>query len=119
MRVHPNPPPPLPLPLPLPLPSDTPAARQTDSAARASEIPGNSATPGLAAATPVSSGEALAQSNSVSSDTVAVSGPAAVLTQALEQRAERLESLSAAVRGGAYEPSSAAIGHAITAQAIS
>jgi len=117
MRVHPNPAPPLPLPL---LPdTPPPAARQLDSAARTSGLPGNSATPELAAATSVSSGETRDQGNSVSSDSVAVSGPAAVLSQVLEQRAQRLESLSAAVRGGAYEPSGSAIGHAIAAQAVS
>jgi hypothetical protein len=116
MRVHPNPTPPLPLPLPVDTP---PAPRQSDSAARANALPGNSATPGLAAPASVSSGEADDQGNSVSSDSVAVSGPAAVLSQVLEQHAQRLQSLSAAVRGGAYEPTGSAIGQAIAAQAVS
>ena len=81
--------------------------------------PGQFGDAGLAAPASVSSGEADDQGDSVSSDSVAVSGPAAVLSQVLEQHAQRLQSLSAAVRGGAYEPTGSAIGQAIAAQAVS
>jgi anti-sigma28 factor (negative regulator of flagellin synthesis) len=57
--------------------------------------------------------------NSGSSDSIAISGPSAALSQLSSQRAARIEQLSAAVGSGAYFVSSSAIGSAIVAQAVS
>jgi anti-sigma28 factor (negative regulator of flagellin synthesis) len=55
--------------------------------------------------------------NSASGDSIAISGTSAALSQIANQRAARLESLSAAVSSGAYQVSSSAISGAIVAHA--
>jgi hypothetical protein len=79
-------------------------------------LPGNSATQRLPNTRPPSSigsfgssGVTRDKGNSVASDSVSISGPAAVLSQLSAQHAQRLAGLAASVRGGTYEPSSSAI----------
>jgi hypothetical protein len=55
----------------------------------------------------------------ISGDSVAVSGPAAVLSQLSGDRTRRLETLSAEVRGGIYQSASSAIAGAVIAQSVS
>jgi anti-sigma28 factor (negative regulator of flagellin synthesis) len=59
------------------------------------------------------------QGSAGSTDSVAISGPSAALGLLASQRAARIEQLSAAIRSGAYQIPSSAIGSAIVAQAVS
>lgn len=143
MRVHPNPVPALPADIRPPaaptrqsgsvgttgVSGDSGSSENiatTGLAAKPSAAPGNTETPRLAdtgssasIGGPVSQGESRDQGNSVSNDSVSVSGPAAFLSQLSGEHAQRLESLSTAVKGGSYAPSGSAIAGAIVSAATS